>query len=102
VFELAGAGRPRVAWREVFSGQSGKEFTEHEQKLLKGIGKVLSTRYKLLLNASGGAELRDFNGLPEDHYVSGFLDPMFLPAQRRWTKSQIVSLGRLSCCESAR
>ena len=29
----------------------GKDFTEHEQKLLKGIGKVLSTRYQLLFDA---------------------------------------------------
>ena len=54
----------------------GKEFTEHEQKLLKGIGKVLSTRYKLLLNADVVVRSSEtFNGLPEDHYVSGFLDP---------------------------
>jgi hypothetical protein len=54
----------------------GKEFTEHEQKLVKGIGKVLSTRYKLLLNAEVVVRSSEtFNGLPEDHYVSGFLDP---------------------------
>ena len=54
----------------------GKDFTEHEQKLLKGIGKVLSTRYQLLFNAEVVARSSEiFNGLPEDHYVSGFLDP---------------------------
>ena len=50
----------------------GKDFTEHEQKLLKGIGKVLSTRYQLLFNAEVVALAQEiFNGLPEDHYVSG-------------------------------
>jgi hypothetical protein len=54
----------------------GKDFTAHEHKLLKSIGKVLSTRYQLLFNAE--VEVRSseiFGGLPEDHYVSGFLDP---------------------------
>jgi hypothetical protein len=54
----------------------GRSFTEHEQKLIKGIGKVLSTRYRLLFNAEVVARSSEiFNGLPEDHYVSGFLDP---------------------------
>ena len=53
----------------------GKNFSEHEQKLLKGIGKVLSTRYQLLFNADVVASSEIFNGLPEDHYVSAFLDP---------------------------
>src|SRR6202163_2433896 len=54
----------------------GKDFTEHEEKLIKGIGKVLSTRYQLLFNADVVARSSEiFNGLPEDHYVSGFLDP---------------------------
>src|ERR1700677_3504067 len=50
----------------------GKNFTEHEQKLLKGIGKVLSTRYQLLLNSEVVARSTEvFSGLPEDHCVSG-------------------------------
>jgi hypothetical protein len=54
----------------------GKDFTEHEHKLLKSIGKVLSTRYQLLFNAEVVARSSEvFSGLPEDHYVSGFLDP---------------------------
>ncbi len=54
----------------------GKDFTEHERKLLESIGKVLSTRYQLLLNGEAVALSSDtFSGLPEDHYVSRFLDP---------------------------
>jgi hypothetical protein len=54
----------------------GNDFTEHEHKLVKSIGKVLSTRYQLLFNAEVVARSSEiFNGLPEDHYVSGFLDP---------------------------
>jgi hypothetical protein len=45
-----------------------KNFTEHEQKLLTGKGKVLSTRYRLLFNAEVVARSSEiFNGLPEDH-----------------------------------
>ena len=56
--------------------KQGKDFTEHEQKLIRGIGKVLSTRYQLLFNAEVVARSSEiFSGLPEDHYVSGFLDP---------------------------
>jgi hypothetical protein len=54
----------------------GKDFTEHEHKLLKSIGKVLWTRHQLLFDAEVGARSSEiFSGLPEDHYVSGFLDP---------------------------
>jgi hypothetical protein len=54
----------------------GKPFTMHERQLLQSIGKVLSTRYRLLFNADVAARSSEiFSGLPEDHYVSAFLDP---------------------------
>ena len=53
----------------------GKSFTENEKKLLKSIGNVLSTRYRLLFNADLAARsFHLFRGLPEDRYVSAFLD----------------------------
>jgi hypothetical protein len=53
----------------------GKSFTENERKLLKSIGDVLSTRYSLLFNADLAARsFHLFRGLPEDRYVSAFLD----------------------------
>ncbi len=52
----------------------GKSFTENERKLLKSIGNVLSTRYRLLFNADLAARsFHLFRGLPEDRYVSAFL-----------------------------
>ena len=50
--------------------------SEHEQRLLKSIGTVLSTRYEL--GSSQNWEMRSrqlFRGVPEDRYVSAFLDP---------------------------
>jgi hypothetical protein len=53
-----------------------KPFTAHENRLLKSIGHVLSTRYHLLFNADLAAQsFHLFRGLPEDRYVSAFLDP---------------------------
>jgi hypothetical protein len=51
-------------------------FSEHEYRLLKGIGTVLSTRYELVSGqnwAMRSAQL--FRGVPEDRYVSAFVDP---------------------------
>ena len=65
----------------------GKDFTEHEHKLLKSIGKVLSTRYHLLFNAEVVARSSEiFSGLPEDHYVSGFLDPYVFAGAAKMAK----------------
>ncbi len=54
----------------------GKPFTDHEKRLLKSIGSVLSTRYHLLFDTDLAAQsFHLFRGLPEDWYVSAFLDP---------------------------
>jgi hypothetical protein len=56
--------------------RSGKPFTTHEERLLKSIGSVLSTRYHLLFDTELAAQsFHLFHGLPEDRYVSAFLDP---------------------------
>jgi hypothetical protein len=56
--------------------RSGKPFTAHEERLLKSIGSVLSTRYHLLFDTELAAQsFHLFHGLPEDRYVSAFLDP---------------------------
>jgi hypothetical protein len=50
-------------------------FTESEVSLTRAIGRVLSARYRALFNpdiAAGDFHL--FRGLPEDKYVSAFLD----------------------------
>jgi hypothetical protein len=54
----------------------GKPFTVHENRLLTSIGNVLSTRYHLLFHTDLAAQsFHLFRGLPEDRYVSAFLDP---------------------------
>src|SRR5713226_3006404 len=49
---------------------------EHEYRLLKSIGTVLSTRYELVSSQSWAVRSTQlFRGVPEDRYVSAFLDP---------------------------
>jgi hypothetical protein len=80
----------------------GNNFTEHEHKLLKSIGKVLSTRYQLLFNAEVVARSSEiFSGLPEDHYVSGFLDPYVFAGAAKLAKvtdrvSEAIEVLRIS------
>jgi hypothetical protein len=52
-----------------------KELSDHEQRMLRSIGRFLSTRYELLFNREiAGRNIPIFGGLPEDRYVSTFLD----------------------------
>ena len=56
--------------------RTGTPFTESQSRLLHSIGRVLSVRYQLLSNPALAAEnLHLFRGLPEDRFVSAFLDP---------------------------
>ena len=66
-FEWMGAG---------YSLAASTQLSEHESRLLRSIGMVLASRYQLLTNktlATQSFEL--FRGLPEDRFVSAFLDP---------------------------
>ena len=52
-----------------------REFSDHERKLVRSIGRFLSTRYELLFDGEAGARnMPIFGGLTEDRYVSTFLD----------------------------
>jgi hypothetical protein len=52
-----------------------REFSDHEHKLLRSIGRFLSTRYELLFDREIAARNTPiFGGLTEDRYVSTFLD----------------------------
>jgi hypothetical protein len=53
----------------------GRPFTEQELRLLRSIGRVLSTRYHILDSGRAAERLDVFRGLPEDRFVSAFLDP---------------------------
>jgi hypothetical protein len=43
-----------------------REFSHHEQKMLRSIGRFLSTRYKLLFDNQAGRNMPIFGGLTED------------------------------------
>ncbi len=52
-----------------------RAFTDHEQRMLHGIGRFLSTRYELLFDREiATRSLPMFGGLTEDRYVSAFLE----------------------------
>jgi hypothetical protein len=51
-----------------------KEFSDHEQRMVRSIGSFLSMRYRLLFDHEIGAQnMPIFGGLTEDRYVSAFL-----------------------------
>jgi hypothetical protein len=56
--------------------RGGRAFTANEVKLLRSIARVLSLRYQMLVDSAVAAERIDmFRGLPEDRFVSAYLDP---------------------------
>ena len=56
--------------------RGGRELTANETKLLRSIARVLSLRYQMLVDLIAAAERIDmFRGLPEDRFVSAYLDP---------------------------
>lgn len=53
-----------------------RPFTEAERRLIHAIGRVLTARYQALFNPDIATKnFHLFRGLPEDRYVSAFLDP---------------------------
>ncbi|MBZ5621251.1 MAG: diadenylate cyclase, partial [Acidobacteriia bacterium] len=53
----------------------GRPFTEDQLRLLGAVGAVLSVRYRSIFSAvSATSTFALFEGLPEDRYVSAFLD----------------------------
>lgn len=53
-----------------------RPFTPGERRLIHAIGRVLTARYQALFNPHIAARnFHLFHGLPEDRYVSAFLDP---------------------------
>src|SRR5258708_1565946 len=58
-----------------FERGGGRPFTEDQVRLVGGIGAVLSARYRsLFVGGAAAATFGLFAGLPEDRYVSAFLD----------------------------
>lgn len=53
----------------------GGEFTEHQERLLRAIGRALAARYQLLIDPRTAAQASAIlSGLPEDRFVSAFLE----------------------------
>jgi hypothetical protein len=53
----------------------GRKFSDHEEIMLRSIGRFLSRRYRILYDSDIVARnLAIFAGLPEDRYISAFLD----------------------------
>ena len=51
-------------------------FTEYGLRMLESVSAVLNARYRMLRDADrNGVDVERFGGLPEDRYVSAFLDP---------------------------
>ena len=52
-----------------------RDFSDHETKMVRSIGRFLSTRYELLFDpATAARSMPIFGGLTEDRYVSTFLE----------------------------
>lgn len=62
-----------MGYRYVLSNRAG--FSDHEERMVRSIGKFLSTRYELLFDRETDARnFPVFGGLTEDRYVSTFLE----------------------------
>jgi DNA integrity scanning protein DisA with diadenylate cyclase activity len=58
-----------------FCSALGRALSEHELRLLGAIGDVLAARYRsIIFGAPAASALHLFRGLPEDRFVSAFLD----------------------------
>lgn len=79
--ELLGAvpsgGELEFQWMGTgYSLAASSKLSEHERRLIRSIGMVLSARYQLLTDEALAAQsFQLFRGLPEDRFVSAFLDP---------------------------
>jgi hypothetical protein len=70
-------GRLQVQWAglEYAVHCEGRALSEDEVRLIAAVSNVLAARYRSLFNATSDASgFGLFRGLPEDHYVSAFLD----------------------------
>jgi hypothetical protein len=71
-------GRLEVQWGglEYAVHRDGRSLSADEVRLVAAISNVLAARYRSLFNANVTAtSFGLFRGIPEDHYVSAYLDP---------------------------
>src|SRR6266567_1155905 len=76
VFRSASQSELSFEWLgDRYTLTSQRDFSDHEQKMVRSIGRFLSTRYALLFDSDAAARnMPIFGGLTEDRYVSTFLD----------------------------
>jgi hypothetical protein len=85
---------------------NGRRFSGHEQKMLRSIAGFLLARYNLLLDIESATRNSTiFSGLPEDRYVSAFLDgTVFYDARSMATRpdriSEAIEVLRISALSS--
>lgn len=77
--DVTGGDQVRLEWlgQRYALRRSGHPFTQSERTLIHAIGRVLTARYQALFNPDIATKnFHLFRGLPEDRYVSAFLDPV--------------------------
>jgi DisA bacterial checkpoint controller nucleotide-binding len=70
-------GALELQWLETrfLLAHPGRPITEQELRLVQGIGLVLAARYRFLFDVNLAPRFLDlYRGLPEDRYISAFLD----------------------------
>jgi hypothetical protein len=83
-----------------------RDFSDHEQRMVRSIGRFLSTRYELLFDSETTAgNMPIFGGLTEDRYVSTFLDGRVFGDTRSATTlpdrvSEAIEVLRISALSS--
>jgi hypothetical protein len=75
-FDSLSADEVRFGWLgTLYLLRRARRFSDHEQRMLRSIGRFLSTRYELLFDREIAARNTPiFGGLTEDRYVSAFLE----------------------------
>ena len=75
-------GTMSVEWlgqRHELRSRSG-DFTDSQARMARRVGNVLQARHQILVDGQRAVENFDlFRGVPEDRYVSAYLDPQPLP-----------------------
>jgi hypothetical protein len=83
-----------------------RELSDHEQKMLRSIGRFLATRYELLFDRGIAARnMPIFGGLIEDRYVSTFLEARVFDDPRNAARlpdriSEAIEVLRISALSS--
>ena len=79
-------------------------FTENEMRIIVAVGNVLAARFRSFFNTNtAAATLALFRGLPEDRYISAFLDPFTYLGRQPDSHSCRTTLPTPSkCCARVR